>query len=73
MPHTLTFTGHTGPGSAVTALTLTGVTSINIDFAREVLQVHDANDNPVQEFDLHGTATITAVLTGTNWAVTLAP
>ena len=58
----LTVTARVGPAVQNTALSVTGVQSVNYDFVRQVAQVYvNSQPNP-KEFDLSTVTTLTIVL-----------
>jgi hypothetical protein len=58
-PATITVTGSTGPGQAVTALKFTDVLDIEVDFLRNLLKITRAGAGGIQYYDYSALATIT--------------
>ena len=58
-PATLTYTGSTGPGQAVTTLKFTDVTDIEVDFIKNTIKVTRAGAGGILYYDYSVIATIT--------------
>lgn len=60
-PATATVTAKAGPAQQATAIVLTGVTAISIDWARMLVQLYQGSllTGPCKEFDLTGVTTFT--------------
>jgi hypothetical protein len=68
MPATLTITAKSGPNLQNTAAVFTGLTGLLFLPDRRILQAFtggDTNSPPEKEFDLTGTTTMTATISGT--------
>lgn len=74
MPHQVTVTAKTGPDRQVTAQVLLNVLRLDLQLADRRIQIHTENiaGNQIKEFELGLAATITAVNTSGNWAITIA-
>jgi len=73
MPVNLTMTAQTGPARQVTAGTFTGG-GILILPDRKILQMFqggDTNTPPMKEFDLSTVTTLTCVISGPNYTITM--
>ncbi len=58
-PATVTITETTGPGLSVTALKLTDVVDIDIDFSRNVVKITQSGSGGIQYYDYSALATLT--------------
>lgn len=58
-PATVTITGTTGPGQAVTAQKFTDVTNVEADFNRNVLKITRSGSNSTVYYDYSALATVT--------------
>jgi len=58
-PATLTITGSTGPGQAVTTLKFTDVVDVEVDFVRNWIKVTRAGAGGISYYDFSALATIT--------------
>jgi hypothetical protein len=58
-PATVTITGSTGPGQAVTSLKFTDVFDIEVDFLHNLLKVTRSGAGGIQYYDYSAIATIT--------------
>lgn len=58
---TATVTASTGPAVTATAISLTGMSSLSVDFVRKLIQVYQGAQltGPCKEFDLTGVTTFT--------------
>ena len=63
-PATVTITGSTGPGQAVTSLKFTDVAGMEVDFARNWITFTRAGSGGKQYFDYSALATITWTISG---------
>jgi hypothetical protein len=70
MPATLTVTGTNGAGVAVAALVLTGLTSINIDFDKNMVFPVQGSVN-LPGISVAAAATVTATKSGNTWTLTI--
>ena len=69
-PATLTITGSTGPGQAVTTQKFTDVIDVEADFLRNVLKVTRASAGGIIYYDFSAIATITwTIASGTSTMV----
>lgn len=68
-PATVTITETTGPGQAVTALVLTDVVDIEVDFNRNVIKVTRAGAAGIQYYDYSALATLTWTITTGNTVI----
>ncbi len=68
-PATVTITSTTGPGQAVTALVLTGVTDIEVDFKANTIRI--INNGIETFFDYSAVTTFTWTITGGSAAITI--
>lgn len=66
-PATATVTAKSGPALQSTAVALTGITSMSIDWRRMIIQLYQGNEltGPEKEFDLTGVTTLTIATPGT--------
>lgn len=62
-PATVTITGSTGPGQAVTAQKFTDVVDLEYDFVKNVVKVTRAGSGGIFYYDYSALATITQVIT----------
>lgn len=71
---TVTVTGKTGPAGSVTALVITDVKALTLDFDRQVYQVFKGplGGAPYKEFDMKQTATLTDTIAGAGLNHTIA-
>lgn len=59
-PATATVTAKTGPAQQNTAIVVTGVTAMSIDWGRMVVQLYSGQiSGPAKEYDLTGVTTFT--------------
>jgi hypothetical protein len=58
-PATVTITETTGPGQSVSALKLTDVNAIEVDFSRNVVKVTRSGAGGIQYYDYSALATFT--------------
>lgn len=58
-PATLTITGTTGPGQAVTSQAFTDVVNVEVDFNRNVLKVTRSGAGGIVYYDYSALATVT--------------
>lgn len=63
-PATVTVTGSTGPGQAVTSLKFTDVTDLEVDFLRNVLKITRAGAGGISYFDYSALSTVTWTISG---------
>lgn len=63
-PATVTITGSTGPGQAVTALKFTDVVGMEVDFGRNWITFTRAGSAVKQYYDYSALATITWTISG---------
>ena len=63
-PATVTITGSTGPGQAVTSLKFTDVVGMEVDFFRNWITFTRAGGQTKQYFDYSALATITWTISG---------
>ncbi len=63
-PATVTITGSTGPGQAVTSLKFTDVNGMEVDFLRNWITFTRAGAQQKQYFDFSALATITWTISG---------
>ncbi len=58
---TATITAKSGPGLTNTAIPLSGITAMSIDWARQVIQIYQGAQltGPCREYDLTGVTTLT--------------
>jgi hypothetical protein len=74
MPINLTITAQSGPARVITAGVFNGGTGLLILPDRKILQFFtggDTNSPPEKEFDLTGVTTLTCVISGANYNVTV--
>jgi hypothetical protein len=70
-PATVTVTGSTGPGQAVTTLKFTDVLSVEYDFEHNVVRVKRAGSGGISYYDYSALATITQVITAGNTVIVM--
>jgi hypothetical protein len=61
-PATVTITGTTGPGSAVTALKFIDVNDIEFDFYHNIIKVNRAGSGSTQIYDYSAINTVTLTI-----------
>jgi hypothetical protein len=68
-----TVTAKAGPAVQSTAIALTGVTAMSVDWVRMVLQLYQGSQltGPCKEFDLTGVTTFTITTPGTVPVITV--
>ena len=74
MPVNATITAKTGPDRTVTALSVQGATGVLFLPDRKVMQLFtggDTNSPPAKEFDMSGVTTVTLVISGTTYTLTV--
>jgi hypothetical protein len=73
MPHQITVTGNTGPGRALTAVTIPNVTGIDFQLndRRLFITTDQAAGDNIKEFDLNTITTVTFSIAGGNYSVTV--
>lgn len=74
MPVNATITAKTGPDRTVTAGSFTGCTGFLVLPDRKVLQLFqggDTNSPPMKEFDLQAATTLTCVISGSTYTLTV--
>ncbi len=73
MPGTVTLTGPSGPAKTMTAQQFVGVSNVNIDLDRKVLQITlgptSLAPGRVQEMDIAATTTLTDTITSGNHVI----
>ena len=62
-PATVTITGTTGPGLAVTALVLDDVVNFEVDFKANVIKVTRSGSKGISYYDYSANATLTWTIT----------
>jgi hypothetical protein len=62
-PATVTITGSTGPGQAVTTLKFTDVVGLEVDYLRNWLKITRAGAGGISYYDYSALATITWTIT----------
>lgn len=62
MPSQVTYTGTTGPGTAVTAQITANVQSVMLDLAKQVITI-TRSDGAIREYSLAATTTLTCAIT----------
>lgn len=72
-PATATVTAKSGPNITNTAIVISGITSMSIDWRRMVIQLYQGNEltGPAKEFDLTGVTTLTIATPGTTPVVVI--
>ena len=68
-PATVTITGTTGPGQAVTALVITDVIDFEVDFRANTIKVTRSGSNGIQYYDYSALATLTWTITAGSTAI----
>ena len=70
---TATVTAKSGPAVQSTTIALTGMSSLSIDFARQVIQIYQGAQltGPCKEYDLTGVTTFTLTNPATAPALTI--
>jgi len=69
MASTVTITAKIGPAIQVTSLVLTGVTSVNWDLDKRVLEINCGG--VIKIYDLVGVTTVTFSISGANYTITV--
>jgi hypothetical protein len=68
-----TVTAKAGPAEQSTAIPIAGITSLSVDFKRQVVQLYQGNEltGPAKEFDLTGVTTFTITTPGGNAVIVI--
>jgi len=69
MASTVTITAKIGPAIQATSLVLTGVTSVNYDLEKRVLEINQGGKITI--YDLVGVTTVTFSISGANYTITV--
>jgi NO-binding membrane sensor protein with MHYT domain len=70
-PAKFVYTGSTGPGQAVTALTFTDVVDVEYDFVKNTISVTRAGAGSTTYFDYSASTTVTQVITAGATVITV--
>lgn len=72
-PATVTITAKSGPSVQSTAVVISGITSMSVDWRRMVIQLYQGNEltGPAKEYDLTGVTTFTITSPGITPVVTI--
>jgi hypothetical protein len=70
MPGTVTITGTAGAGNAVTAQPFQGVSSVNIDFDKNLVQLQQGSIT-IPPIAVVAATTVTATKSGNNWTLVI--
>jgi hypothetical protein len=70
MPGTVTLTGTAGAGNTVTAAVFQGVSSVNIDFDKNLVQMNQGSI-VIPPIAVVAATTVTATKSGNNWTLVI--